>query len=155
MVLRDLYQNYKHTQKKALYSVGLVGIRNITKLVVGGVSPFNIADQVNLPMFSLTNVKDLYDQYTQESNQPFSKEAVQRIYEQTSGQPWLVNRLGTILTVKIKPNTTDMIFPTDVDEAIKRLVIENNAHFDNLYEKLLLYKETFIHIYHHDTDYDY
>jgi hypothetical protein len=25
MVLRDLYQNYKHTQKKALYSVGLVG----------------------------------------------------------------------------------------------------------------------------------
>ena len=154
MVLRELYQNYKRTQKKALYSVGLVGIRNIAKLVVGGVFPFNIADQVNLPMFSLTNVKDLYEQYTQESNQPFSNEAVLRIYEQTSGQPWLVNRLGTILTVKIKPDTTDMILPEDVDEAINQLVRENNAHFDNLYEKLLLYKETFFHMYHHDTDYD-
>jgi len=75
-----------------------VGIRNITKLVVGGVSPFNIADQVNLPMFSFTNVKNLYEQYTQETNQPFSDEAVQQIYEETCGQPWLVNRLGTILT---------------------------------------------------------
>lgn len=42
--LRDLYQKYKKNTNKALYSVGLVGIRNITKLIVGGVSPFNIAD---------------------------------------------------------------------------------------------------------------
>jgi hypothetical protein len=154
MVLRDLYQNYKHTQKKALYSVGLVGIRNIAKLVVGGVSPFNIADQVNLPMFSFTNVKNLYGQYTQETNQPFSDEAVQLIYEQTYGQPWLVNRLGTILTVNIKPNTTDIILPKDVDMAINRLLKEDNAHFDNLYEKALLYKETFVNLYHQDIDYD-
>jgi hypothetical protein len=154
MVLRDLYQNYKHTQKKALYSIGLVGIRNIAKLVVGGVSPFNIADQVNLPMFSFTNVKNLYEQYTQETNQPFSDEAIQQIYEQTCGQPWLVNRLGTILTVNIKPNTTDIILPEDVDIAINRLLMENNAHFDNLYEKALLYKESFLNIYHQDIDYD-
>ena len=154
MVLRDLYQNYKHTQKKALYSVGLVGIRNITKLVVGGVSPFNIADQVNLPMFSLTNVKNLYDQYTQETNQPFSDEAANQIFEQTCGQPWLVNRLGTILTVNIKANTTDMILPPDVDKAIHCLLKEDKAHFDNLYEKALLYKETFINLYYQDIDYD-
>ena len=42
--LRDLYQKYKEVKQKALYSIALVGIRNITKLVVGGVSPFNIAD---------------------------------------------------------------------------------------------------------------
>lgn len=47
--LRELYQKYKKHKDKALYSIGLVGIRNITKLVVGGVSPFNIADQVRLP----------------------------------------------------------------------------------------------------------
>ncbi|MCP5051838.1 MAG: ATP-binding protein, partial [bacterium] len=51
--LRDLYQTYKETEPISLYSVGLIGIRNITKLVVGGVSPFNIADQVNLPSFTL------------------------------------------------------------------------------------------------------
>jgi len=154
MVLRDLYQDYKRTQKKALYSVGLVGIRNIAKLVVGGVSPFNIADQVNLPMFSFTNIKDLYNQYTRETNQPFSDEAVQLIFEQTCGQPWLVNRLGTILTVNIKPKTTDMILPEDVDIAMNHLLMENNAHFDNLYEKAILYKETFIDIYDQNIDYD-
>ena len=47
--LRALYQNYKEQKEKALYSVGLVGIRNITQLVVGGVSPFNIADHVEIP----------------------------------------------------------------------------------------------------------
>jgi hypothetical protein len=44
--LRKLYQKYKEVKQKALYSIGLIGIRNITKLIVGGVSPFNIADQV-------------------------------------------------------------------------------------------------------------
>jgi hypothetical protein len=48
-----LYQEYKESKDKALYSVGLVGTRNITKLIVGSVSPFDIADQVGLPPFSL------------------------------------------------------------------------------------------------------
>ncbi|MCD4777487.1 MAG: AAA-like domain-containing protein, partial [Desulfobacterales bacterium] len=103
--LRELYQRYKKQTDKALYSIGLVGIRNITKLIVGGVSPFNIADQVKLPPFTLKNVRDLYAQYTEETNQPFTKEAVKKVFDETSGQPWLVNRLGTILTVDIKPQT--------------------------------------------------
>ena len=100
--LRELYQEYKGREDKALYSVGLVGIRDITKLIVGGVSPFNIADQVKLPPFTLKNVHNLYAQYTDETNQPFTEEAVNRVYEETAGQPWLVNRLGTILTVNIR-----------------------------------------------------
>ena len=38
--------------------------------------------------------------------------------------------------------------------AINRLLKEDNAHFDNLYEKALLYKETFSNHYHQDIDYD-
>ncbi|MGE5339899.1 MAG: AAA-like domain-containing protein, partial [Candidatus Omnitrophota bacterium] len=75
-VLRGLYQDYKTAKQKALYSVGLIGIRNITKLVVGGVSPFNIADHIDFPRFSLKNVHDLYAQYTEETNQPFTEGAV-------------------------------------------------------------------------------
>jgi len=146
LTLRDLYQNYKHTPQKALYSVGLVGIRNITKLIVGGVSPFNIADQVQLPPFSIENVRDLYSQYTLETNQPFNESAIQTVYEQTCGQPWLVNRLGTILTVNIKPKTIESITQEDVNEAINFLLKENNSHFDNLYEKIFLYKDTFSRI---------
>jgi len=146
MTLRDLYQNYKDTTDKALYSVGLVGIRNMSQLVVGGVSPFNIAEQIILSPFSLKNVYDLYAQYTQETNQPFKEDAIKKIHEQTQGQPWLVNRLGTILTTQIKPTTIDPITVHDVDKAITILVDEHNDHFDNLLEKILLYKKTFLNI---------
>ncbi len=144
--LRELYQKHKKVTHKALYSIGLIGIRNITKLVVGGVSPFNIADHVVIPPFSLKNVQDLYAQYTGETHQPFTQAAVKKVYEETDGQPWLVNRLGTILTVDVKPGTVEPIDEKDVDKAIRLLLDEKNDHFDNLYEKARLYKETFVDI---------
>jgi hypothetical protein len=144
--LRHLYQKYKPVEQKALYSIGLIGIRNITKLIVGGVSPFNIADHIEMPPFSLKNVRDLYAQYTEETNQSFTEESVKKVYEETGGQPWLVNRIGTILTVNIKPGTIEPIDENDVEKAVRQLLLEKNDHFDNLYEKAKLYKETFIEI---------
>jgi hypothetical protein len=152
--LRELYQKYKKVKQKALYSIGLIGIRNITKLVVGGVSPFNIADQVDLPMFSLKNIRNLYAQYTEETNQPFTEKAVKKVYEETAGQPWLVNRLGTILTVNVKPQTTAPIDEKDVEKAVQILLKERNDHFDNLYEKAKIYKETFVEIVFDHVEYD-
>ncbi|KPA09710.1 ATPase AAA, partial [Candidatus Magnetomorum sp. HK-1] len=143
MTIRKLYQEYKDKKDKALYSVGLVGIRNITKLTVGGVSPFNIADHIELPSFSLNNIRDLYQQYTKETNQPFTEEVVQKVFEQTQGQPWIVNRLGSILTQRIKTQTIDTITLTDVHAAIEMLIDEENIHFNNLSEKVLLYHNTF------------
>ncbi|MBT3367875.1 MAG: hypothetical protein HN416_12035 [Nitrospina sp.] len=151
--LRELYQEYKGRQDKALYSMGLVGIRNITKLIVGGVSPFNIADQVKLPPFTLKNVRELYGQYTAETNQPFTEEAVKRVFEQTTGQPWLVNRIGTILTVDIRPETTESITAEDVDSALETLLYEENSHFDNITEKAKQYKETFMDVVFDGVEY--
>ena len=152
--LRDLYQKYKKRTSKALYSVGLVGIRNITKLIVGGISPFNIADQVKLPPFTLANVRDLYSQYTRETNQPFTEDAIKKVFNETAGQPWLVNRLGTILTVDIKPETMAPITAEDVEKGIMHLLKERNSHFDNLFEKAKLYKETFVRITFNGVDYN-
>ena len=151
--LRELYQQYKKRKDKALYSVGLVGIRNITKLIVGGVSPFNIADQVKLPPFSLKNVCDLYAQHTKETNQPFSEKATKKIYEQTAGQPWLANRLATILTVNIKPETTEAITEDDAEKAVDILLYEENSHFDNITEKAGQFKETFTDIVFNGVEY--
>jgi len=151
--LRELYQSHKGVKEKALYSVGLVGIRNVAQLVVGGVSPFNIAEKVRLPSFTLQNVRDLYAQYTVETNQPFSKEAIRRIYEETSGQPWLVNRLGSILTIDVKRMASEPITEEDVEKAITRLLEEHNDHFYNLVEKAKMYKEAFIEIVFNGTRY--
>jgi hypothetical protein len=152
--LRKLYQKYKEVKQKALYSIGLIGIRNITKLIVGGVSPFNIADQVELPPFSLKNIEDIYAQYTEETNQPFTEAAVRKVYQETGGQPWLVNRLGTILTVNIKPETIEPIDEQDAEKAMQILLKERNDHFDNLYEKAKLYKETFVEIVFDHVEYN-
>ena len=151
--LRELYQKYKKRTDKALYSVGLVGIRNITKLIVGGVSPFNIADQVSFPPFSLKNVHDLYGQYTEETNQLFTDGAVEKVYEETGGQPWLVNRLGTILTVNIRPETIEAITGADVEKGVEMLLYEENSHFDNITEKAKQLKETFIEIVFDGVEY--
>ena len=151
--LRELYQRYKKRTVKDLYSVGIVGIRNITKLIVGGVSPFNIADQVKLPPFTLKNVRDLYAQYTKETNQPFTEDAVKKVFNETAGQPWLVNRIGTILTINIKPETTAPITEEDVEKAIDILLYEENSHFDNITEKAKQYKETFIDIVFDGVEY--
>lgn len=76
--LRKLYLKYKEVEQKALYSIGLVGVRNITRLIVGGVSPFNIADQVDLPPFSQENVAELFAQYSTETNQPVTERAIKK-----------------------------------------------------------------------------
>ncbi len=155
ITIRALYQQYKKRKDKALYSVGLVGVRNITKLVVGGVSPFNIADQVSLPPFTPKNISDLYSQYTEETNQPFEETAVKRVFEETAGQPWLVNRLGSILTINVKPKTTDPITADDVDDAIERLLMEDNNHFDNLQEKIKTCKTEFERIALGEVEFDH
>ncbi len=152
--LRKLYLKYKTVEQKVLYSVGLVGIRDITKLIVGGVSPFNIADQVDLPPFSFKNIHDLYAQYTEETNQPFTTEAVKKIHQETGGQPWLVNRLGAILKRDIKPGSAEPIGQADVEEAIRLLLLEKNDHFDNLLEKAKQHKETFVRIVFNNVKYN-
>jgi len=141
--LRKLYQEYKVNKNKALYSVGLIGIRNITKLTVSGVSPFNIADYIELPSFNYKNINDLYAQFTNETNKPFSTESVELIFQQTAGQPWLVNRLGSIITTDFNSETTIPFSKDDVEKAINTLILESNDHFYNLSEKMYLYKETF------------
>ena len=151
--LRELYQEYKGREDKALYSVGLVGIRNVTKLIVGGVSPFNIADQVTLPPFTLKNVHDLYAQFTEETSQPFTKGAVEKVFEETAGQPWLINRLGTILTVNIRPETIAPITEEDVGKGVEMLLYEENSHFDNITEKAKQFKETFIEVVFDGVEY--
>ncbi len=68
------------------------------------------------------------------------------VYAQTAGQPWLVNRLGTLLTIDIKPGTTQAIDEHDVQQAIEALLYEENNHFDNITEKARQFKETFIDV---------
>jgi len=61
--VREIYLTNKRLQAYSLYSLGLAGIRNITRLNISGiVSPFNIAEQVLIP---LANIVDQARHYRQ------------------------------------------------------------------------------------------
>jgi len=141
--LREMYLGNKRVQTYLLHSIGLVGIRNFAQLnITGTISPFNIADQVRIPPFTLAEIENLYGQYTEETGQPFTPEACRRIHEETGGQPFLCNRLGQILTNNVKPDVVDPIDEPDVQKALKILHDENNAHFANIVDKARRYRQT-------------
>jgi hypothetical protein len=145
--LREMYFTNKRSPTYALHSIGLVGIRNFAQLNISGtISPFNIADQVRIPPFTLTEIEKLYGQYTEETGQPFTLEACWSIHEETDGQPFLCNRLAQILTNDVKADTIASINETDVKKALKILHHENNAHLANIVDKARHYCDTLARI---------
>lgn len=89
-VFRDIYQYKQHY---ALHSLMLVGVSTLAELVVSSASPFNVVDQLPIDYFTFAEVQDLVMQYVDESRQPFDAAVIKAIYDNTQGQPGLVNAL--------------------------------------------------------------
>jgi hypothetical protein len=122
---------------------GLRDVRDYKRLAggdpsrLGGVSPFNIKiDSLRLGDFVLEDVRELYAQHTAETGQPFTDEAVDRAYEYTQGQPWLVNALAYDLTRRNPVPPPTAITAEHIDEAKERLILARQTHLDSLIDKL-------------------
>lgn len=90
---------YYHTKEKHnLKSVILVGVSNITGIVQDNASPFNIADNFDIPYFTEEEVAELYEQHEKETGQLFEASVKQQVYHITAGQPGLVNGFALRLT---------------------------------------------------------
>ena len=87
-----------------IHSVAFVGMRNLRdykakirpdSATLGSASPFNIIkESFNLRNFTEAEINDLYAQHTAETGLVFEPKAVEYIFEQTQGQPWLVNAIA-------------------------------------------------------------
>ncbi len=86
--IRNLYHSREH---HSLKSVILVGVSNITGIMQDNASPFNIADELNVPYFTNEETSELLHQHTAETGQVFDKEVIAKISEITANQPGLVN----------------------------------------------------------------
>ena len=110
--LRDGYVN-RYTIP-FVHSVGLIGMRNIRDYkgkirgdrdTLGSASPFNIVTEaLTLRDFTREEVGQLISQHTQDTGQVFSPEVLDRIFDDTQGQPWLVNAIAREIVVKILKN---------------------------------------------------
>jgi len=124
--LRNIYHERKYY---ALHSLFLVGVSTLADLMVASTttSPFNIADELEIPYFSIAEVKDLIGQYTQESGQKFDEEVIKAIYENTNGQPGLVGGLCAHLVEKV---ATDRAKSVNMDDFYRTLKYYLTEKFD-------------------------
>lgn len=137
---RGMYLQRDEPDTYTVHSILLVGVRTIPSLLGGTQSPFNIADQFIVPYFTPEEVTDLLTQHTQATGQVFEPDVIEGIMRETEGQPFLVNRLGQMLTVDLVPDATQPITATNLDYALIRLVNENNTHFASIRSKAHLHR---------------
>jgi hypothetical protein len=83
------------------------------------------------------DIGSLTAQHTEESGQRFGEEALGRIWQYTSGQPWLVNALCKECVLRAAPTgAVAVIGAAHVDAAKEQLILSRTTHIDSLGERL-------------------
>jgi len=144
-VLRQLRSGFNRRPQAFPSSVALVGLRDVRdyKVKSGGSphlntpSPFNIAIRsFSLRNFSADEVATLLTQHTTETGQLLTNDVLDRIFELTQGQPWLVNALAKVCVEELVRESTQSIEIAHVDEAKEILILRRQVHLDQLTDKL-------------------
>ena len=146
-LLRQLRSGYALRPTGFPHAAALIGLRDIRdyriysenekRFVIGG-SAFNIKDEsLAMRNFSPNDVRELYAQHTAETGQQFTEEALDLVFGQTQGQPWLVNALGKQMCFgdhKVPDGRT--VTADDVYKAGELLIQRRDTHLDHLGDKL-------------------
>ena len=147
-VLRQLRSGYDERPDGFPHSVVLCGVRDLrdyrirsgsTGKKIRGGSAFNIsAASLRLGDFECAEVEALLGQHTAETGQEFESAALERLWTQTQGQPWLVNALCSEACFE-SPHGLDRsraITEDDILAAQEVLIQGRVVHLDQLAHKL-------------------
>ena len=129
-VLRQVRAGYVLRPAGFPQSVVLCGLREVTRG-----SPFNIAAKsLRLGDFSQEQTLALLAQHTEETGQAFTPEALDALWTQTRGQPWLVNALAseTCFSPEAVRDRHRHVTAADVVEARERLILRRETHLEYL-----------------------
>jgi hypothetical protein len=102
-VLHSIRNAYHSREGHCLKSVILVGVSNIVGVIKDNASPFNIADNLNIPYFTNEETLELLNQHERETGQLFDPSVKAKISGITANQPGLVNGFAAQL-VDNNPN---------------------------------------------------
>ena len=147
-LLRQLRSGYPKRPGAFPQTIVLCGVRDLRdyrihagseREVITGGSAFNIkAKSLRLGDFSAEETRTLLLEHTRETGQVFTPEALDRVWELTQGQPWLVNALAYRACFELRagrdrtqPITLDLI-----DQAKEQMIVERVTHLDQLAHKL-------------------
>ena len=147
-VLRQLRSGYHLRPRGFPHSVILCGVRDLSdyrihargeKEPATSGSAFSIStDSLRLGDFSHEEVLALLGQHTAETGQAFLPDAVQHIWDQTCGQPWLVNALcgQACFPAGGVGDRSRPITQTAIREAQEHLILKRVTHLDQLVARL-------------------
>ncbi|GHT74229.1 hypothetical protein FACS1894124_3820 [Spirochaetia bacterium] len=123
-------------------SIALVGMRDLKDyitVVKDGVppsplSPFNIkTDSVLLGNFNQEEVAALFAQRTAETGQQIALDALEYMWAQSQGQPWIVNSLFERATMRILQKDDYSTVTLDhVKVAREQMILARETHLDSL-----------------------
>ena len=145
--LRQLREGFaRRGAGKFPVSIALVGMRDLKDYITaskGGIapnpgSPFNIKeDSATLGNFSKPDIENLFAQKTKETGQQITKEALDYVYEQSKGQPWIVNSLFKRATMRVlDEDSTKTVTIEHIEEARQQMILARETHLDALAERL-------------------
>ena len=145
-VLRQLRSGYDLRPNSFPHSIILCGVRDLRayrifsssegQSIAGG-SAFNIsAGSLRLGDFSRPEVEVLLGQHSAEIGQEVLPAALERIWTQTQGQPWLVNGLCNRVCSQPAIERNQPITEEAVIDAQEELILERVVHLDQLADKL-------------------
>jgi hypothetical protein len=144
--LNQLRDGYMTRPGPFIASVALCGLRDVRdyKTAYGGdpagqhnESPWNISVESLRPAdFTLEEIAALYGQYTSESAQEFSPDAVERVCFYTQGQPWLVNAIAREITRTMAVPRDQSITADHVEQAKEVLVRTRSTNLESLEHRL-------------------
>jgi hypothetical protein len=127
-------------------SIALVGMRDLKDYITaakGGIapnpgSPFNIkADSAVLANFNREDIARLFAQRTVETGQEISPDALDYVYDQSKGQPWIVNSLFMRATLRILGEESRNTVTLDhVAQAREQMIQARETHLDALEVRL-------------------
>jgi len=127
-------------------SIALVGMRDLKDYITaskGGIapnpgSPFNIKeDSSSLSNFSKEDVVSLFAQRTAEIGQQITQEALDYVFEQSQGQPWIVNSLFKRATMRILDfESAETVELRHVEQAREKMIMARETHLDAFGERL-------------------
>ena len=106
---------------------------------IAGGSAFNVrAESLRIGDFTGAEVRALLAQHTGETGQAFTEEALESVWTQTQGQPWLVNALcrRACFDVEAGRDRSRAITVSDLFDAREHLIRSRVVHLDQLADKL-------------------
>ena len=135
-VLQQIRAGYPGRPARMPHSVVLCGMRDLRDYRMGAAGT---AKSLRLGDFSREQTLALLGQHTEETGQAFAPEALEAVWTQTRGQPWLVNALayGACFENRaLREDRSRTVTADDIAAAREELIVNRVTHLDYLADKL-------------------